>query len=142
MSVETSKGHTTATAKTNTEVFHCVQDEGDKRATADPYGMKERRTTAKTTAEARLVVERFERCAGVGGVAGPSTALRSAQDDRFGVGWRRAYLRGDPRLKPWATSPFFGGSMRPEVKTSGYLIVPLRRGAVERSSIPHPLQSA
>jgi len=48
----------------------------------------------QTTTEARLLVERFERCAGIGGVAGPSTAqvakcaTCSAQDDRVVVGWR------------------------------------------------------
>ena len=36
------------------------------------------------------MVERFERCAGASLVAGPSTALRFAQDDRFWVMRRRA----------------------------------------------------
>ena len=43
------------------------------------------KATARATAEARLLVERYERCAEVGGVAGPSTALRFAQDDKFEV---------------------------------------------------------
>jgi len=37
---------------------------------------------ATATAKARSVVERFEQCAGESLVAGPSTALRSAQDDK------------------------------------------------------------
>jgi hypothetical protein len=43
-----------ATATANTEIFHYVQDEGEKQTTArttasanaDPYGMKERRASA------------------------------------------------------------------------------------------------
>jgi len=37
----------------------------------------------QATARAGFVVERFESCAGAGSVAGPSTALRCAQDDKF-----------------------------------------------------------
>jgi len=42
-----------------------------------------------------FVVERFERCAGTVGVAGPSTALCSAQDDKFvgGEGERSSFAR-------------------------------------------------
>ena len=41
-----------------------------------------------TTTTWRFEVERFGRCASVGSVAGPSTALRFAQDDKF-VGYER-----------------------------------------------------
>ena len=69
-----------------------------------------------TTTTWRFEVERFGRCASVGSVAGPSTALRFAQDDKFWGGVEESG-RAELDTPPFAKSakgrvPRGGASMR------------------------------
>ena len=83
--LEQAKARATTTAKTNTEVRSPSATLRVRMTRVGVGGVLEEQATATT--KARVVVERFGRCAGACGGAGPSTSLRCAQDDKSVMGF-------------------------------------------------------